>query len=285
MSAVTQHILSALYGLKFNPFRPEVPPEALYLTPRNADFLARMENSLFPHGGFAKIVADPGMGKSALLRLLHERGAQSPDTQFAVITHPQSSLGDFYRELGDLYNVPLHLHNRWGGFKNLRIRWRDHLENTRRRPIILIDEAQEMTAIVLNELRLMSSDRFDSHTLLSVILAGDRRLDEKLSRDDLAPLASRIRTNLIIDSASREELLDCLQHLMLTAGNPNLMTKDLCFTLADHAAGNYRALTSMAGELLLVAAQQELPKLDEKLYLQVFQPPEAPARRRSASVR
>jgi general secretion pathway protein A len=285
MSAVTQHILSALYGLKYNPFQPEVPTDALYVTPRNAAFLARMEDSLFLHGGFAKIIADPGMGKSALLRLVHERGAHLPDTQFAVITHPQSSLADFYRELGDAFTVPVRPHNRWGGFKNLRIRWRDHLENTRRRPILLCDEAQEMTPIVLNELRLMSSDRFDSHTLLSVILAGDRRLEEKLSRDDLAPLASRIRANLIIDSASREELFDCLQHLMLSAGNSNLMTKDLCYTLADHALGNYRALTSMAAELLLVAAQQELPKLDEKLYLQVFQPTEAPARRRSASAK
>jgi general secretion pathway protein A len=285
MSAVTQHTLSALYGLKFHPFLPEVPTEALHMTSRSADFLARMENSLFLHGGFAKIIADPGMGKSVLLRQLYERGAHAPDTQIAVITHPQSSLADFYRELGDLFNVPLHLHNRWGGFKNLRTRWRDHLENTRRRPILLIDEAQEMTPVVLNELRLMCSDRFDSQTLLSVILAGDRRLAEKLRRDDLVPLASRIRANLTIDSASRDELIDCLEHLMRSAGNPNLMTKELCYTLADHAVGNYRALTTMAAELLLVAAQQQSPKLDEKLYLQVFQPPEAPARRRTTSTR
>jgi general secretion pathway protein A len=285
MSAVTQHILSALYGLKYNPFQPDVPTDALYVSPRAEEFLARMEVSLFVHGGFAKIIADPGMGKSALLRLLHERAAHAPDTQIAVITHPQSSLADFYREAGDLFNVPIRPHNRWGGFKNLRIRWRDHLENTRRRPILLVDEAQEMTPIVLNELRLMSSDRFDSQTLLSVIIAGDRRLEEKLRRDDLLPLASRIRANLAIDSASREEHFECLQHLMSSAGNINLMTKELCYMLADHALGNYRALTSMASELLLAAAQRELPKLDEKLYLQVFQAPEAPARRRTAAAK
>jgi general secretion pathway protein A len=285
LNAVTQHTLSALYGLKYNPFLPEVPIEAIHVSPRIEEFVARMQISLFVHGGFAKVIADPGMGKSVLLRLLHERGAHAPDTQIAVITHPQSSLADFYRELGDLFNVPLRPHNRWGGFKNLRIRWRDHLQNTRRRPILLVDEAQEMTPIVLNELRLMSSDHFDSQTLLSVIIAGDRRLEEKLRRDDLLPLASRIRANLTIDCASREELLECLQHLMSSAGNANLMTKELCYTLADHALGNYRALTSMASELLLAAAQRELPKLDEKLYLQVFQPEEAPARRRTASAK
>jgi hypothetical protein len=59
----------------------------------------------------------------------------------------------------------------------------------------------------------------------------------------------------------------------------------LCNTRVDHAAGNYRILTSIASALLLSATWQELPKLDEKLFLQVFVQPEATARRRSASGR
>ena len=51
------------------------------------------------------------------------------------------------------------------------------------------------------------------------------------------------------------------------------MTPELMRTLADHAMGNYRALTNMAAELLAVAAQRELTQLDEKLYLDVFAPP------------
>ena len=48
------------------------------------------------------------------------------------------------------------------------------------------------------------------------------------------------------------------------------MTPELCQTLCDHAVGNYRILTTMAGELLATAAQRELPRLDEKLYLESF---------------
>ena len=52
-------------------------------------------------------------------------------------------------------------------------------------------------------------------------------------------------------------------------------------TLCDHAVGNYRVLTAMAAELLATAAQQEITQLDEKLYLQVFDSPNVPARKRA----
>ncbi|MEN3291510.1 MAG: hypothetical protein V7642_763 [Burkholderiales bacterium] len=59
------------------------------------------------------------------------------------------------------------------------------------------------------------------------------------------------------------------------------MTPQLRHALCDHAAGNYRILTTLAAELL-AAAQRELPALDEKLYLEVFAPPESAAPRRTA---
>jgi general secretion pathway protein A len=103
--------------------------------------------------------------------VLAERLARLPDVTVGAINHPQSNLADFYRELGDVFGVPLRPHNRWGGFKALREQWQAHLESTRRRPVLLIDEAQEMAPSVLSELRLMASARFDSQPLLCVVLA------------------------------------------------------------------------------------------------------------------
>lgn len=138
---------------------------------------------------------------------------------------------------------------------------------------LLIDEAQEMPACVLNELRLLISQQFDSKILLSVILAGDQRLNDKLRRDDLIPLGSRIRVRLNIEYAKPEQLMQGLQHLLSCAGNPRLMSPELMQTLCDHAMGNYRALCTMAGELLAAAVQQEKTQLDEKLYLECFAVP------------
>jgi general secretion pathway protein A len=272
----------SLYGLKYNPFLPSVPTEALSVTPPAEAFLRRVELGL-ADGGFAMVTGDPGHGKSAVLRLLEERLRALPNVVVGTIEHPQSRTSDFYRELGDLFGVPLAIHNRWAGFKALRTRWSDHIATTLNRPVLLMDEAQEALTPALSELRILASKDFDARQLLTVVLAGDSRLPERLRTAELLPLGSRIRRRLVLEYASRDELLACLDHRLHAAGNPSLMTDELKATLADHAAGNYRVLMNLAEELLSVAADRDLPRLDEKLFLDVFgqtPKPKSPARKR-----
>jgi type II secretory pathway predicted ATPase ExeA len=277
---MTTQIL-ALYGLKFAPFRPDIPAEALYATPVVDSFLRRVELGI-ADGGFALLTGDPGTGKTIALRLLADRLRALPNVVVGNIEHPQSRVGDFYRELGDLFGVGLSAHNRWGGFKALRARWSDHIAQTLLRPVLILDEAQETPTVVLNELRILASKDLDSKQLLCVVLAGDARLPERFRSAELLPLGSRIRRRLVLDYASPGELLACLDHRLTVAGNPSLMTAELKGALTDHAAGNYRVLMNLADELLAVAAARELPRLDEKLFFDVFgqtQKPK-PARKR-----
>lgn len=275
--------LQSLYGLKFNPFRPDVPVEALHTSPAVDAFLRRVELGL-ADGGYVMITGDPGTGKSVALRLLAKRLAAMRDVVVGTIEHPQSRTSDFYRELADLFGVPLMTHNRWAGFKALRQRWADHTASSLTRPVLILDEAQEAVAPVFTELRMLASKDLDTRQLLCVVLAGDARLAERLRSPELLPLGSRIRRRLVLEYASRDELLACLDHLLETAGGTSLMTTELKSTLADHAAGNYRILMNLADELLSVAADREFPKLDEKLYLDVFgqaaRTKPAPAKRR-----
>jgi len=262
----------ALYGLKWNPFAAEVPVEALHVSSRVDSFCWRVEQ-LVGEGGFALITGAPGVGKSVTLRLLAERLSGLRDVQVGVVSRPHASVADFYREMGDLFGAELHPHNRWCGAKMLRERWQAHIDACASRPVLLVDEAQEMKQLVLGELRLLSSARLDSHLLLTVVLAGDQRLIDGFRSEELLPLASRMRVRLTLERATPEELQAHLQHVLTKAGAPKLMTPELIATLSDHAQGNLRALMNMAGELLALAAQREAHQIDEKLFFDTFAPP------------
>jgi type II secretory pathway predicted ATPase ExeA len=261
--------LLALWGLKWNPFTPELPHEALWVPPKIDHFASRVEQ-LVQEGGFALISGESGTGKSVALRLIASRLSALRDVSVGVLERPQSNLNDFYRELGDIFSVALTPSNRWGGFRALRERWRAHLASTRIKPVLLVDEAQEMAPKALSELRILSSADFDATSLLTVVLAGDGRLLELLRQEDLVPLGTRIRTRLNTEAASREELLELLRHSLSKAGNGSLMTPELMDTLVDHSAGNYRVLMTMCGELLAHGMVQEVERFDEKFYLEVF---------------
>jgi len=270
--------LLSLFSLKFNPFSPEVPTSALWLSPPTESFCWRIEQQI-GEGGFALVIGEPGTGKSAALRILAERLANLRDVEVGVLSRPQASLADFYRELGHLFAVALSPHNRWASAKALREKWLHHIESSLFRPVLLIDEAQEMSPPVFSELRLLSSADLDSRSILTTVLAGDRRLANRLEGVELLPIASRIRSRLRAEPLSAPQLLQCLNHLLKMAGNPKLLNAPLLQTLCEHAAGNLRLLMNMANELLAAALHQEREQIDEKLFFEVFALDPKPARK------
>src|SRR5271169_5094776 len=101
----------SLWGLKWNPFSPEVPGDGLLVTPKIDHFAWRAEQ-LAQEGGFALITGESGTGKSVVLRIVAGRLQSLRDVTIGVLERPQSKSPDFYRELGDIFGVKLAVHNR-----------------------------------------------------------------------------------------------------------------------------------------------------------------------------
>lgn len=267
-----------LYGLKFNPFSSQASATALWQTPQIQSFCWRIEQQI-GEGGFALVTGDPGMGKSASLRLLSEHLNGLRDLCVGVLTRPQAKMADFYRELGHLFGVALTPSNRWHSSKSLREKWLAHIEAAVYRPVLIIDEAQEANSLVLSELRLLASADLDSRSILTIILAGDGRLAARLEEPDLLPIASRVRSRLRLEALPPKALQECLNHLLKAAGNAKLLSSSLIQTLCEHATGNLRLLMNMANDLLVAASQQEREVLDEKLFFEVFSLDPKPAKK------
>ncbi|HQP18681.1 MAG TPA: ATP-binding protein, partial [Candidatus Cloacimonadota bacterium] len=233
--------IRTLFGLKYNPFLPNLPTEALWVPPEAETFAHRVQ-SMISQGGFAMITGDPGQGKSKTLQWIAQRLSKMPDITVGVMERPQSKLADFYRELGELFGVGLTPANRYGSFKALRTKWLAHCQSSLVRPVLLIDEAQEVSSVCLTELRLLQSACFDSESLLSTILCGDGRLPNMFRSPELLPLGSRIRVRLHLAPLTPEQLQDYLNFALEQAGHSQLMTPELIRTLAAHSLNNLRVL-------------------------------------------
>jgi type II secretory pathway predicted ATPase ExeA len=264
--------MNALYGLKWNPFTHDIPTEAIVRTPKFDQFCYRVE-TLTLEGGFALITGESGLGKSVSLRALSDHLSKIPEITVGEISRPQSGLGDFYREMGSVFGVELRVSNRYGGYKALREKWQHHIDSTLLRPILLIDEAQEMPLAVLSELRLLTMEKFDSVSLLTILLAGDSRLTNSFKDVNLIPLGTRIRTRMMMEPLMKSQLVDLLIESVNRAGNSDLLAPELTETLAEHAAGNPRVMMNLAAECLALGAQNEVTRLDQKLFFQLFPAP------------
>ena len=274
--------IHALFGLKYNPFLPNLPTDALWVTPA-AEIFAKRIQAMISQGGFALITGDPGQGKSKTLQWIAQRLSRVTDITVGVMERPQSQLADFYRELGELFGVGLTPLNRYGSFKALRTKWKSHCQSSLLRPILLIDEAQEVSSACLTELRLLQSNCFDSESLLFTVLCGDGRLPDRFRTPELLPLGSRIRARLHLTPFTPEQLQEYLNFALEQAGYQQLMTPELIQTLAAHSLNNLRVLNHMAAEMLDAAIERNLTRLDESLYFELFSPtPSKPRRNKGA---
>lgn len=274
--------LHTRFGMKWNPFDGETPPESLWSHDEIDDFILRVQQ-ISRIGGFALITGTPGRGKSAVLRMLKHQLSSGHKIQVSELCRPQSRLRDFYYELGALYGVEMTGANRFGTFQRLREDWQSKIQSRSHRPLLIIDEAQELHPEVLLELRLLASVDLDSRSILTVVLAGDTRLSAMLERPEHQPVRSRIRASLQLRDWDAEQLASFLRHQIKEAGRPDLITPEVIQALCEQSLGSPRILSSLCAECLLQAKQAGRSAIDMDTWLDLgkkfrSKPSKTPAR-------
>ena len=206
------------FGLNEKPFAITPDPRYLYLSERHAEALAHLLYGINESGGFIQLTGEVGTGKTTVVRTLLSRVPHHADV--AVILNPRVTPVEFLlticEELGlGIADADRDSVKQMVDALNRRL-LAAHAEG--RRIIVIVDEAQNLSAEVLEQVRLLTNLETPTQKLLQIILIGQPELRELLDRTDLRQLAQRITGRYHLEPLSREETRGYVRHRLRVAG-------------------------------------------------------------------
>jgi general secretion pathway protein A len=206
------------FGLNEKPFAITPDPRYLYLSERHAEALAHLLYGINEAGGFVQLTGEVGTGKTTIVRSLL---AQTPkNAEIALILNPKMTAPEFLlticEELG--IGVP---DSALGSLKDLvdilsQYLLRAHAAG--HRVVVVVDEAQNLSPEVLEQVRLLTNLETNTQKLLQIILIGQPELRELLARNELRQLAQRITGRYHLNPLSQEETAAYVRHRLRVAG-------------------------------------------------------------------
>jgi general secretion pathway protein A len=251
------------YGLRDQPFNTTPDPRFLYLTPGHREVLAQLLYGVQESKGFILMTAEVGTGKTTLLHTLCQR--LNGNTEVAFIFNPKlpfdSILEYMLEDFGIAKAADSHV-RRLFALNNFLIERRRAGQNT----VLIIDEAQNLDATTLEQVRLLSNFETPTEKLLQILLVGQPELKAKLEGPELRQLKQRIGLRCSIPSLTAEETRDYVRHRLHIAGayDAGLFTDRAMSRIAEYASGNPRVVNILCDHCLLIgyADQQRRIKRD-----------------------
>jgi len=253
----------AHFALSALPFTREIDPRDRFTLPVFDQPLAHLQRAVESRQSCA-LIAPSGAGKSLLLRTLARR---LPEARYRVHDVKVTSLSkrDFCREVATACGLePAGTYPSL--VRKLQQRFLAQSDDEGLRPVLVLDEAQDMRPDVLATLRLLTNFDLDSRLVLSVVLAGDSRLQNLLERHDLEPVRRRLAHVAFLPLLSREQTRAYLHHrLQLAGAAPELFPDEVTDALYEISRGNLRALDHLGLKTLELAAEQDRTEISATL--------------------
>ncbi|MGH8166905.1 MAG: ExeA family protein, partial [Woeseiaceae bacterium] len=205
------------FGLNEKPFAITPDPRYLFMSERHGEGLAHLVYGVTESGGFIQLTGEVGTGKTTLVRTL--LGQMPSEVDVALILNPQLTAVEFLLAICEELGVPLP--DDRTSSKSLIDALNLHLLSAHargRRTILLVDEAQNLSAGVLEQLRLLTNLETAKQKLLQIVLIAQPELRELLSQNNLRQLAQRVTGRYHLEPLSREESARYIDHRLKVAG-------------------------------------------------------------------
>ena len=250
---------TSFFGLTEKPFTITPDPRYLYLSERHAEALAHLLYGIEDAGGFVQLTGEVGTGKTTVVRSL--LGQLPAHADVALILNPRITPEEFLLAIADELNVVIPIsvrHSVKSLVDQLNIFLLDaHARG--RRVIVLVDEAQQLSADVLEQVRLLTNLETATKKLLQIILVGQPELRTLLARNELRQLAQRITGRYHLDPLVQRESLAYIRHRLRVAGaTTDIFTPRALRELHRLSMGVPRLLNVIADRALLGAYTREV---------------------------
>jgi len=258
----------AFYRLKEKPFALQPDPAYLYMSPRHVMAYCMLEYALQSEAGFAVITGDIGAGKTTLLRHLLNNLPVATSVGMVTNTHWENShfLEWVMLAFGLPYDglTPVRL---FDSFQQFLIRE----YSAGRRCILIVDEAQNLSADALEALRLLSNINAEKDLLLQIILTGQPELKSTLRRPELTQFSQRVSVDFHLGVLAEEVVDAYIHHRVKVAGrSERLFSKTAALAVAEHSGGVPRSINVLCDMALVYGFSRQSPLIGDSLIDEVI---------------
>lgn len=249
------------FSLKEKPFSITPDPAYLFLSDRHAEALAHLVYGVTDSGGFIQLTGEVGTGKTTIVRSLLEQLPENVDV--ALVLNPRLTVNEFLHTICDELRIRIEKQSSNKECIDALNRFLLEAYGKDRRVVLLIDEAQNLSVEVLEQVRLLTNLETHKDKLLQIILIGQPELQTLLQRQDLRQLAQRITARYHLRPLNQQESHDYLSHrLSVAGGQPDLISSKAKATIYKAANGIPRLMNVIADRALLGAYSQEKRQVD-----------------------
>ena len=253
----------SFYGLKEKPFTLLPDPEYLYLSPKHQRALTLLQYGMMNQAGFSVICGDTGAGKTTLIRRL--LAELEDDTTVGLITNTHQSFGELLNWVLMAFGLDSEGMSK-SQMHQAFIQFLIEQYARNKHAVLIVDEAQNMNAETLEELRMLSNINADKDQVLQVILAGQPALRETLRKPELMQFAQRIAVDYYLESLSRDETRAYIQHRLKVAGaRDSIFTDAACDTVYKYSGGTPRLINLLCDTSLVYGFAEQTPQIDAGL--------------------
>ena len=252
------------FGMKRPPFSIAPDPRYLYMSEQHREALAHLLYGIRSDGGFVLLTGEVGTGKTTICRRVLE--TLTRNIVVAFIIHPSLSVPELLAAVCDEFGISYPKKTNIKGLVDRINHFLLELNARRKKAIVIIDEAQNLSNEVLEEIRLLTNLETNERKLLQIILIGQPELKDKLAKPELSQVAQRIVARCHLGPLSEDEVINYVNHrLEVARGRSDLFSDNALSNIYRYSGGIPRLINLICDRALLGAFVQEKEKVDEAI--------------------